>query len=122
MVEKVTHEVRLQHWSRIVTACRGSGQTIKAWCAEHQINIKTYYYWQKRVCQNTCRSLAAETQGSLSTAAVHHEPIFAEVAASAPMREKIALTICKNGIQIHIHNGADAKTLETAFAFLVQLC
>ena len=39
----------LLEWSCRVAECRGSGQTISRWCAEHGVNRKTYYTWQKKV-------------------------------------------------------------------------
>ncbi|MBR5676590.1 MAG: hypothetical protein IKX20_00405 [Paludibacteraceae bacterium] len=36
-------------WSRRVAKCRGSGVTVSRWCAEHCVNRKTYYTWQKKV-------------------------------------------------------------------------
>ena len=36
-------------YREIVYACLQSGQTAKDWCAEHGINLKTYYGWRKKV-------------------------------------------------------------------------
>jgi hypothetical protein len=28
------------------------------WCDENNVNIKTYYYWQRKVCNAVCNELA----------------------------------------------------------------
>ena len=122
LVQKVTREIRLQHWSQIVRACRSSGQTVKVWCEEHHINVKTYYHWQKRVCQATCRSLSVETEKSLEAVTSYQTPVFAEVAQSLPQKENVALTIEKNGLSIQIYDGAAVQTIETALLALRHLC
>ena len=47
-VQAMKHAALLQEWSAKIAECRTSGMSVKAWCAEHGILIKTYYYWEKR--------------------------------------------------------------------------
>jgi len=54
---EVANQYRLSKWTEIVRECRSSGQTISAWCADHDINPKTYYYWLKRVRVAACEAL-----------------------------------------------------------------
>jgi hypothetical protein len=54
---EVTNQYRLNKWTEIVRECRSSGQTISAWCADHDINPKTYYYWLRRVRAAACEAL-----------------------------------------------------------------
>lgn len=121
-VQKITHEVRLQNWSRIVTDCRSSGQTIKVWCADHHINLKTYYYWQKRVCQATCRNLSITKEQTIQAMHVSKGPVFAELSIPNCNTGKLAVTIHHKDMQIHIYGGADAATVETALLALQNLC
>jgi len=46
---KVTHQYKLSQWAPIISECKGSGMTVKAWCNENGVNEKRFYYWQKRV-------------------------------------------------------------------------
>lgn len=50
-MDKITHEVRLKNWKAIIEQChaRPKGQTAKQWLADHDINEKCYYYWQRQV-------------------------------------------------------------------------
>lgn len=39
----------LRERAELVSECRGSGMTVKAWCAEHGVTYSRYYRWQRRV-------------------------------------------------------------------------
>lgn len=54
---EVTKQYRLSKWTEIIRECRSSGQTISAWCVDHDINPKTYYYWLRRVRTAACEAL-----------------------------------------------------------------
>ena len=51
-------EYRLQQWARIVDECAKSGMSNRAYCAEHGIAEKSYYYWLRRL-----REAAADAMG-----------------------------------------------------------
>ena len=44
----MTKDARAQGWAEVLSDQSNSGLTKKAFCAERQINIATFYYWQKR--------------------------------------------------------------------------
>ncbi|SFU57213.1 hypothetical protein, partial [Butyrivibrio sp. M55] len=50
-MDNITHEVRLANWAEIIKRCqaRPQGQSANKWLIENGINVKTYYYWQRRV-------------------------------------------------------------------------
>ena len=52
-MDKITHEVRLAHWRKIVEECsnRPGDQTVRQWLNDHGITKDQYYYWQRRVRQ-----------------------------------------------------------------------
>ena len=37
----------MAEWRNRIGECRNSGQTIKEWCRENHICVKTYYKWQR---------------------------------------------------------------------------
>ncbi len=61
---EVTRQYRLSQWTEIIRECRSSGQTVSAWCAEHNINPKSYYYWLKRVRTAACEALPSLSAGN----------------------------------------------------------
>ena len=121
-VQKLTHEVRLQQWGRLVKDCRSSGKSVKSWCAENNIHIKTYYYWQRKVCQATCRELAVnhlQPSTAVNTAPI---PVFAELRKPNPPSGQLALSIQHKHMEIQIYSGADAALVETALLAIRSLC
>ena len=42
-------ELRFQQWTKLVAECQSSQMTVKAWCELNNINIKTYYYWLRKI-------------------------------------------------------------------------
>ena len=87
---------KLGEWIERVKVCRGSGMTVKAWCAQNGLPEKTYYYWQRKVFQ----------------ASIQEETRFVEITGNGLGEStKAAATIQANGFQVKIHNGADRETL-----------
>ena len=54
-MDKTTHEIRIANWRFIIEQCqaRPAGQSAKQWLADNGISEKTYYYWQRKVRQET---------------------------------------------------------------------
>jgi hypothetical protein len=98
-VRKITHEARLRQWERIVEECRNSGKAITAWCAEKSINIKTYYHWQKLVCQATCRELSIVKGPKPQAANDMVSPIFAELSIPETRANQLAVAIKHHSVQ-----------------------
>ncbi len=75
-MDKITSDVRHKQWLDIIHACNASGLTRKAWCEQNDINIKTFYYWQ--------RQLRREAHDAhMTTLPAEPEVTFAEVALPA---------------------------------------
>lgn len=61
---EVARNYRLSQWTQIVRECRGSGQTVSAWCEDHNIDRKKYYYWLRKVREAACEALPAMSSGT----------------------------------------------------------
>lgn len=46
-MEKITHQMRLQQWSKIISECLASGLNKTEWCRQNGISDKKFFYWQK---------------------------------------------------------------------------
>ena len=57
-VQAMKHAAMLQQWSARIGECRSSGMTVKAWCAEQGIPLKTYYYWEKKFVTEASQQLS----------------------------------------------------------------
>ena len=89
---------RMAEWAQRISECRSSGLTVRKWCERHEINEKTYYYWQHRIWESI-----NESQNSQ----------FVQIpvkAASASQNTAVRIQI--NGAEAEILAGADAATIE----------
>ena len=57
---ELTTEYRLRHWSGVMQKRKGSGLSIRSYCARSGIHENTYYYWQKKLRELACNELSKE--------------------------------------------------------------
>ena len=117
-----THEVRTANWKGIVAQCqsRPEGQTIANWCEQNNVNLNTYYYWQRRVR----RAVYQEMTTALSSAPGSQEVSvsFAEIpvypnadvhAANNPFQGfSPDVVICKGNILVGVTNNVSCRVLD----------
>ena len=89
-------EFRLKQWTQIVQNCQTSGMTVVAWCSQNNVNIKSYYYWLRRI-----RSLACES-GALATRSNEHAIVPVSLKQT---KTPAAITIHLPSISVDIHDG-----------------
>ena len=44
-MDKITHQVRAEHWAKIMNECINSGMSKTAWCRANGISVKQFFYW-----------------------------------------------------------------------------
>ena len=93
-------------WAERVRACRSSGMSVKAWCAENGIVPNTYFRWQKKV-YDAMRQEQGQAQ-------------FYEV-PMGKSRCRTAVSIEVNGITASVYCGADEETVLTVLRAM-RLC
>lgn len=54
-------EYRLRQWTKIIEECQASNLTVRAWCSQHNIGIKSYYYWLRKIRLQACQSIEFQT-------------------------------------------------------------
>ena len=55
-ISQIKRDLLIREWTDMVRECRSSGYTVKEWCKNNGICIKTYYYRLKRVRDFVCDS------------------------------------------------------------------
>lgn len=62
-MDKTTHEIRIANWRSIIEQChaRPEGQSAKQWLADNGISEKNYYYWQRKIRQETYALISSKT-------------------------------------------------------------
>lgn len=83
-MDKITHQVRLANWQKIIEQCnnRPQGTTVKQWVKDNGINEKTYYYWLRRVRREVYSKMTSE----LPTISSPEPPVvtFTEIPVPVP--------------------------------------
>ena len=100
-LKELKHEQHLQKWIPIINSCVNSGLSKQEWCKQNGINIKSYFYWQKRIFD----------------ASVGSSVDFAELPTPAkelpdPQKDKgVIATVSINGISLNLLSGIDSETV-----------
>ena len=95
----------LLEWSQRVAECRSSGQSVTRWCAEHEINPKTYFNWQKKVF-----AAMIEQQRLQLEAPQEPERRFAELPGPAVGNDLVA-TVRIGEASLEVYSGANADVV-----------
>lgn len=56
-VTQVKTQLRLEHWKQLISECQASGMSVCSWCKENNVSEPSYYYYLKRLRQQTIASL-----------------------------------------------------------------
>ena len=56
-------QVKLQFWLDVIRQCRASGLTNQAWCEQHDISLKSYYYWTAKIRKLALEELPRKNHG-----------------------------------------------------------
>lgn len=108
---EVTHQYRLKQWMEIIRECRSSGQTVSAWCAEHDINPKSYYYWLKRVRMAACEALPS-LSGNNPIVPVNM-PLPSAGGGPKLQESSSDIVLHFGAVTLEIHNSASAALIES---------
>lgn len=108
-MDKITHEMRLSRWTAIMNECTESGMPKTVWCKENGVDVKQFFYWQRRIREEVYKEMQTKT----STAAT-----FAELPVlSAPNLQEVSddtgAVIRINNITVEINNRCSAELLKT---------
>ena len=121
-VKETAHAYKLRQWTGLICDCKASGKTVTAWCAEQNINTKTYYYWQRRVREVACKQLSVQEAPSLPIVSISDAPAFAEYRPTDCKQAGSAITLHISGATIEIHNGAEASIITSTLNALKNIC
>ena len=118
-MDKITHQVRAEHWTRILNECMNSGMSKTAWCRANGISEKQFFYWQRilrreayEASQNPPLPVVAETALSAAQRTVS----FAEIKLpdASPDASSVFhpdLVIRKGNLVLEISNSASVELL-----------
>ena len=119
-MDKITHQVRAEHWTRILNECMNSGMSKTAWCRANGISVKQFFYWQRilrreayEASQNPPLPAVAETE---PLSAVQRTVSFAEIKLPAVPPDSSPvfhpdLVIRKGNLVLEISNSASSELI-----------
>jgi len=58
----IRRAAQIPMWRERIQKCRSSGLTVRRWCEENQVHIKTYYRWEKRCLEKATETICTEQQ------------------------------------------------------------
>lgn len=102
-LQTMNQQNKLALWAERISACRDSGQGVKAWCQEHGVCEATFYKWQKKLFE---------------MAMAQQQTSFAEVTPMVHPSADVAVTVRISGSEADIHNSADPETIRAAIQAL----
>lgn len=111
-------QMRAENWRTLIQNCQQSGQTVVNWCEQNNINIKTYYYWLRRL-----RKL--ELEGAELPALVSEDkPVaFKKLEVQTPVaRTQAAVIIRLHNATVEISEGTSQQTIQAVLLALQSLC
>lgn len=137
-MDKGVHQLRRDYWRQIIRECnaRDRGITKLAWLQEHDINSKSYYYWQKQFRSEAVASVTNEVAVQETAAPVPVEnPAFFDITTSVassiekkdnaspePLKQSTSnipeLMIQISDYRIYVNSTIQEKTLETVLKVL----
>ena len=56
-------QVKLQYWLDVIRQCRVTDLTNQAWCEQHDISLKSYYYWIAKIRKLALEELPRKNHG-----------------------------------------------------------
>ena len=113
-----SHDAKISLWIERIKHCRASGLAVNQWCQQNGLNIKTYYYWMRKIKREAFEALQ-EPENLPAT-----KNIFTEISltGSYTESENTAAILYINGIRIEIQNGAGAGTIQALLSSVLSLC
>lgn len=120
-MDKVTvtkNELRKQQWIKIIQERQSSGQSVVSWCEENRVNIKTYYYWLRKL------RLSSIEETAISLPVQEEKPIaFKKLEVLTPLpTSKAAVIIRLPNATLEINEGASQQIVQAVLLALRNAC
>ena len=63
-VTQVKTQFRLEQWKKLISECQASGLSVRNWCNQNDIREQTYYYYLKKIREQSIENLPENIQNS----------------------------------------------------------
>lgn len=107
---EATKAYRLNQWTQIIRECRSSGQTVKVWCTEHDIDPKKYYYWLSQVRKAATQALPATiNDSSIVPIQLPKSELTAPTPVSTGSSNDVVATLSIGNVVVQLSNQASSE-------------
>lgn len=123
-IQVVKAQLRLQQWAERIAECQASPMTVEAWCNANEINVKTYYYWLKKVRTHTLENSPIPTNNLPVRSAQQDEHItFKPLEVKSPVPGmQAAVIVHLPQATLEVAQGTDQQTVEAVLLALKSVC
>jgi len=116
-IRKVDVEIKQKQWTEIIRECRSSGQSVRSWCKEHNIKEQSYYYWLRKIREQTCKSIGYEVETA------ENKCEFAQIESVAPFHRIVPMIKLHIGeITVEISEGMSQDTITYVLNGIKNIC
>lgn len=116
-----SHNHKIQLWSSRIRECRASNLTVADWCSEHDISIKSYYYWMRIIKAEAFDALPVERKTKVLSKK-QTSPFAEVIIPEKSPTDTCAIRVRIPGFVLEIQNGAVAETIELTLRAAKNLC
>ena len=121
-IANVKSQLRLQQWAQIISDCQASDMTVVAWCEANNINIKSYYYWLRKVRNHTLEQMPQLTE-NLPVPTEDDPVTFKRLDIQTPVPEAAAAVIIRlPNATVEVNEGTSQQTVQAVLMALQAVC
>ena len=121
-IANVKSQLRLQQWAKIIADCQASDMTVVAWCKANNINIKSYYYWLRKVRNHTLEQMPQLTE-NLPVPTEDDPVTFKRLDVQTPVPEAAAAVIIRlPNATVEVNEGTSQHTVQAVLMALQAVC
>lgn len=121
-IANVKSQLRLQQWAQIISDCQASDMTVIAWCEANNINIKSYYYWLRKVRNHTLEQMPELTE-NLPVPMEDDSVTFKKLDVQTPAPATAAAVIIRlPNATVEVSEGTSQQTVQAVLMALQAVC
>ena len=129
-IRAMKHAAKLAEWSEKVQACRSSGLTVREWCEQNHVCVKTYYTWERVYLAEVSKQLASPDRlpaqaGQLvriEPEQLRDEEEISTLALPVQTTSNVGITLRYGNMSVEIPAGMEIRQVAELMKAMAQLC
>lgn len=118
-VTKVRQHFKREEWKSIISECRTSGMTVKAWCKANGIVEQTYYRNLKLLREEMLENLPAPLEANTC----ENPTVFKKLEVQTSLPDtKAAVIIHLGSATVEVNEGTSQQTIQAVLLALQNIC